>query len=302
MSTIAEEVSVTKGQELLTGQSKWGSYLGGEKALIIMHFLPFIAFFTEVSTAAWVLCAVSYIVRMFFVTAGYHRYFAHRAFETSRWFQFILALGAESTAQKGVLWWCGHHRLHHKNSDTPADPHSMKQHGFYESHIGWIFNQNHKRVPLEEIPDFAKYPEIRFISKYDWIAPWLLGFASVAIAGWSGLWIGFFLSTLLVFHSTCAINSLTHKWGRQRYKTTDESRNHWFLALLTMGEGWHNNHHYYQSSARMGFFWYEIDLTYYVLKLLSWVGVVRNLKQVPKTVKMNFKSGLKNVHDGALQL
>ncbi|HNL11872.1 MAG TPA: acyl-CoA desaturase [Turneriella sp.] len=269
----------------VTGRSKIGSWFSGDKMFIAMHFIPLAAIWTGVTWKAVWLGVALYWIRMSFVTAGYHRYFAHKSFETSRIFQFILAFGAETTGQKGVLWWSGHHRDHHKYSDTEKDVHSLKVHGFYTSHIGWIFDKNNKRVPLENIQDFAKYPEIRFISKHDWIAPWALGVASFLIAGWPGLWIGFFLSTLITYHSTFTINSLTHKWGKQRYATGEESRNHWLLALTTMGEGWHNNHHYYQASARMGFYWWEIDLTYYVLRFLSFFGIVWNLKGVPKAVR-----------------
>ncbi|AFM10857.1 acyl-CoA desaturase [Turneriella parva] len=269
----------------ITGRSKIGSWFSGDKMFIAMHFIPLAAIYTGVTWKAVVLCIVSYWVRMFFVTAAYHRYFAHRSFETSRIFQFILAFGAETTGQKGVLWWSGHHRGHHKHSDTDLDIHSMKKLGFYESHIGWIFKKENKRVPIEDIQDFAKYPEIRFISKHDWIAPWTLGVVSFLIAGWPGLWIGFFLSTLITYHSTFTINSLTHKWGSKRYETGDESRNHWLLAITTMGEGWHNNHHYYQASARMGFYWWEIDMTYYILRFLGLFGLVWNFKEVPKAIK-----------------
>ena len=268
-----------------TGRSKVGSWFSGDKMFILMHFIPLAAIYTGVTWNAVILGIALYWIRMFFVTAGYHRYFSHKSFETSRFFQFILAFGAQTTGQKGVLWWAGHHRDHHKYSDTEKDVHSLKVRGFYTSHIGWIFDKNNKRVPLENIQDFAKYPEIRFISKHDWIAPWTLGFASFLIAGWPGLWIGFFLSTLVTYHSTFTINSLTHKWGNQRYATGEESRNHWLLAITTMGEGWHNNHHYYQASARMGFYWWEIDLTYYVLRFLSLFGIVWNLKGVPKAVR-----------------
>lgn len=278
------KVQFTEGEKT-TGRSKLGSWFSGDKMFILMHFIPLAAIYTGVTLESVILCITLYWVRMFFVTAGYHRYFSHRSFQTSRVFQFILAFGAQTTGQKGVLWWAGHHRDHHKYSDTEKDVHSLKLRGFYTSHIGWIFDKANKRVPLENIPDFAKYPEIRFISKHDWIAPWTLGFASVLIAGWPGLWIGFFLSTLLTYHSTFSINSLTHKWGKQRYNTGEESRNHWFLALTTMGEGWHNNHHYYRNSAKMGFYWWEIDMTYYILRFLSLFGIVWNLRGVPKTVR-----------------
>lgn len=268
-----------------TGRSKFGSWFSGEKMFVLMHFIPLAAIYTGVTWKAAILCIAFYWMRMFFVTAGYHRYFAHRSFETSRVFQFILAFGAQTTGQKGVLWWSGHHRDHHKYSDTEKDLHSLKLLGFYQSHIGWIFKPENKRVPLENIQDFAKYPEIRFISKNDWIAPWTLGVISFLVGGWSGLWIGFFLSTILTYHSTFTINSLTHKWGKQRYATGEESKNHWLLALTTMGEGWHNNHHYYAASTRQGFYWWEIDITYYMLRGLQALGLIWDIREVPAHVR-----------------
>lgn len=270
----------------LNQASLWfNRWFGGEQMFILLHFIPLFALYTGVNAIDWLMCAILYLLRMFFITAGYHRYFAHRAFKLNRFWQFIFAFMAETSGQKGVLWWSGHHREHHRLSDTKADPHSLKQHGFWESHIGWIFNPKYKAVPIDKIKDFAKYPEIRFISKHDWIPPWTLGVVSWLIGGWSGLWIGFFLSTVITYHSTFTINSLTHKWGKKRYETGDDSKNHWLLALTTLGEGWHNNHHFYQHSARMGWFWYEIDITYMVLKVLSWLGIVKDLRPVPKQFK-----------------
>jgi stearoyl-CoA desaturase (delta-9 desaturase) len=234
--------------------------------------------------------------RIWFITAGYHRYFAHRAYRTSRAFQFILAFGATSSAQKGVLWWAGHHREHHRNSDTELDVHSPLR-GFWWSHVGWILCDKYKDAPLDRIRDFAKYPEIRFIDKYDWIAPWTLGIVAYLVAGWPGLFFGFFLSTVVCWHNTFMINSVAHVLGRRRYATEDTSRNNWLLGISTLGEGWHNNHHYFQSSARNGFFWWEIDVTYYGLKVLSWLGIVRDLKVPSATVLAGNR-----IKDGAFDL
>jgi stearoyl-CoA desaturase (Delta-9 desaturase) len=230
-----------------------------------------------VTPRAIVLCVVLYVVRMWFITAGYHRYFAHRAYRTNRVFQFILAFGGTSAAQKGPLWWAAHHRNHHRDSDTELDVHSPLR-GFWWSHVGWILCDKYNETKYDRIRDFAKYPELRFINKYDWIAPWMLGFAAFFIAGLPGLFTGFFLSTVLLWHNTFMINSVAHVLGRRRYATEDTSRNNVVLAMATMGEGWHNNHHYFQASARNGFFWWEIDVTYYVLKALSWFRIVRDLR------------------------
>jgi stearoyl-CoA desaturase (delta-9 desaturase) len=230
-----------------------------------------------------VLCFVLLFVRVWGVTAGYHRYFSHRTYKTSRAFQFLLAVLAQSSSQKGVLWWAAHHRVHHKLSDQPGDVHSPVQNGFIYSHVGWIFDDT-EETRWDKIRDFAKYPELRWLNKYWAVPPAALAIACFLLAGWPGLFIGFFLSTVLLWHNTFLINSLTHIWGKKRFETSDESRNNMLTALLTLGEGWHNNHHHYQSSCRNGFYWWEVDVTYYVLKMLSWVGLVWDIREVPAHV------------------
>jgi stearoyl-CoA desaturase (delta-9 desaturase) len=249
----------------------------------LSHLAIFGAIWSGVTWQAVVLCAVLFFVRVWGITAGYHRYFAHRTYKTSRAFQFVLALLAQSSSQKGVLWWAAHHRVHHKLSDQPGDVHSPIQNSFYYAHVGWLFADT-EETRWDKIRDFAKYPELRWLNKYWVVPPTVLAVSCFLIAGWPGLFIGFFLSTVLLWHNTFLINSLTHVWGKKRFDTTDESRNNMLTALLTLGEGWHNNHHYYQSSCRNGFYWWEIDVTYYVLKMLSWVGVVWDIRPVPEHV------------------
>ena len=251
----------------------------------LLHLLPLLAIFTGVSVRAVVLCVVLYYGRMFFITAGYHRYFGHRSYRLNRFWQFVMAFGGTTAAQKGPLWWAAHHRDHHRYSDSELDVHSPTQRGFFWSHVGWILCDKYAATEYDRIRDFAKYPELVFLNKKDWIGPWALGIASYLIAGWSGLLIGFFLSTVLLWHATFTVNSLAHVMGRRRYATEDTSRNSALIAVLTMGEGWHNNHHYYQSSARQGFFWWEWDPSYYILVMLSWLGLVKDLKKPPVRVK-----------------
>ncbi len=250
----------------------------------IVHVVPFFAWFTGVSTRAIVLGLALFWIRIFFVTAGYHRYFSHRSFKLARVPQFLLALATTTTAQKGPLWWAAHHRAHHRNSDTEDDVHSPQK-GFWWSHVGWILSNKYKDTDYAAIKDFSRFPELRFINRQNWIGPWALAIASFLLAGWDGLLIGFFASTVLLWHATFSINSLAHVMGRRRYATTDTSRNSVLLALLTWGEGWHNNHHYYQASARQGFFWWEVDPTYYLLKVGSWFGLVRDLKVPTAQIK-----------------
>ena len=244
----------------------------------VVHLLPLLAILTGVTWTAVVLCLVTYWGRMFFITAGYHRYFSHRSYRTSRAFQFVLGFGGSTAAQKGPLWWAGHHRIHHRYTDTIDDPHTPRK-GFWWSHVGWILSRDTKDQPASTMKDFARFPEIRFISKHDWIGPWSLAIACFLIGGLPGLLIGFFLSTVLLWHSTFMINSLAHVFGRRRFDTEDTSRNNAVLALLTMGEGWHNNHHRQAGVCRQGLAWYEVDVTWYILALLEKLHIVWGVRR-----------------------
>lgn len=231
------------------------------------------------------LCIALYVIRMFGITGGYHRYFAHRSYRTSRFFQFVLALIGCCALQKGPLWWAAHHRQHHQHSDQETDVHSPERRGFWWSHIGWFLGNRYDETELHLIKDLAGYRELRWLDANCLAPGLLLGIASYYIAGWPGLFCGFFISSVLLYHGTFAINSLCHIFGRARYDTGDASRNSFLLALITLGEGWHNNHHHYSTSTRMGFFWWEIDVTYYVLKALAVVGIVWELKDPPERVR-----------------
>jgi stearoyl-CoA desaturase (delta-9 desaturase) len=245
------------------------------------------AIWSGISWQATALCVVLYWLRMFAIGAGYHRYFSHRAYSTSRVFQFILAFLAQSSAQKSVLWWAAKHRHHHLHSDTEPDVHSPRHKGFVYSHVGWIFHRQHDATDLAKVSDFASYPELMWLHKFEVLPAVVIAGLCFLIAGWQGLVVGFLWSTVLLYHATFCINSLAHVHGRKRYVTGDDSRNNWLLALFTMGEGWHNNHHAYQSSAQQGFHWWEVDVTYYVLVALSWLGIVWDLKRPPKQVLRN---------------
>ncbi len=256
-------------------------------AFIVVHLAPLAAFWTGVTTTSVLLAITLYVVRMFGITAGYHRYFSHRSFKTSRAMQFLLGFLAMSSAQKSVLWWAALHRHHHRHSDTEDDVHSPLHRGFLYSHLLWIFDAKHDSTRVEEVPDLAKYPELRFLDRHQLIPAIVLAIACFLIDGWAGLVIGFFASTVVLYHGTFFINSLAHVHGSQRYVTGDTSRNNWWLALITLGEGWHNNHHAYQRSTRQGFRWYEVDITYYVLKTMSWFRLVWDLGEPPAEVVRN---------------
>ena len=225
-----------------------------------------------------------YYVRMFFVTAGYHRYFSHRTFKTSRPMQLLLAIGAMTSSQKGVMWWAGHHRIHHKHSDQPGDVHSALREGLFWSHVGWILSPRYAETDTARVNDLAKYPELVWLDRWWLVPPVALGVVLFVVGGPFALVWGFLVSTVLLWHGTFTINSLTHVFGSRRYKTTDNSRNNALLAAITLGEGWHNNHHYYQRSTRQGFFWWEIDPTYLVLRLMAGLGMVWDLHEPPEEV------------------
>jgi stearoyl-CoA desaturase (delta-9 desaturase) len=254
---------------------------------LLVHLGCLAAIWTGITWPAIALCVGLYWLRMFGVTAGYHRYFSHRSFATGRVFQFLLAFLAQSTAQRGVLWWAAKHRHHHRHSDTVRDVHSPRHDGFLYSHMGWIFARRHDAPDLAGVPDLTRYPELLWLQKFEILPAFVLAGVCFAVAGRSGLVVGFLWSTVLVYHATFCINSLAHVRGGRRYVTGDDSRNNVVLALLTMGEGWHNNHHAYPASARQGFKWWEVDPTYMILKMLAAAGIVRDLKAPPARVLRN---------------
>ncbi|MSP63582.1 MAG: acyl-CoA desaturase [Myxococcales bacterium] len=246
-----------------------------------IHWVCLAAIWTGISWRAGIIAIVLYFLRMFAITGGYHRYFSHRTYRTSRAFQFLLGLLGTTTVQKGPLWWASTHRKHHKYSDTPEDVHSPRHRGFWYSHVQWITTGDHVVTDMRSVRDFAHYPELVWLGKYHFVPPLVLAGLCGLAAGWSGVIVGFAWSTVIGWHATFTINSLAHVFGARRYETTDTSRNNWYLALLTMGEGWHNNHHHYMNSANQGFFWWEVDLTYYLLRGLAALGLVWDLRKPP---------------------
>jgi stearoyl-CoA desaturase (delta-9 desaturase) len=254
---------------------------------IAIHLVAFATPWLAPPTAGLIgLAAALYLARMFGITAGYHRYFAHRAYRTGRVFQFVLAFLGGTSAQKGALWWAAHHRDHHRESDGPGDIHSPVQRGFWWSHVGWFLSTRYNATRSERIRDLAPYPELRFLDRHHAIPPFLLGLGLFLAGGWPALLWGFFVSTTVLWHGTFLINSLAHVMGSRRYQTGDESRNNFLLALLTLGEGWHNNHHFYPTTANQGWFWWELDLSWLVLRGLRRVGAVRDLRSPPERIRL----------------
>jgi stearoyl-CoA desaturase (Delta-9 desaturase) len=265
---------------------------------VMLHLGCLGVLWTGVSTIAVAVALGLYALRMFAITAFYHRYFSHRSFSTSRVAQFAFALLGASAVQRGPIWWASHHRHHHRHSDRPADGHSRRQHGFLWSHVGWFLATGNFAAKPSLVPDLVRYPELRWLDRYDAAVPAALAVSLYALGAWiersapglgtSGMQLlvwGFCISTVAVYHVTFTINSLAHHYGSRRYATRDDSRNNPWLALLTLGEGWHNNHHHYPSAARQGFYWWEIDASYYALRLLAALGVVWDLRPVPVAIR-----------------
>ena len=261
-----------------------------------IHLACIGVYFVGISRFAVFTAIALYAIRMFALTGFYHRYFAHKAFHTSRAVQFAFALIGAACVQRGPLWWAAHHRNHHRFADTERDQHSPRR-GFLWSHMGWFLTRRAFRTDFSVIGDFARYPELRILDRFDIVVPILLAVALYSLGAWLGaahpdlgtsgpqllVW-GFFVSTVVLFHATVTINSLAHRFGRRRFATRDDSRNNWLLALLTFGEGWHNNHHFFPGAARQGFRWWELDVTWYGLRALAAVGLIRDLKPVPDWV------------------
>jgi stearoyl-CoA desaturase (delta-9 desaturase) len=307
---MSEQLALTLRRWFDTSAGQSGSDEARADRIDWLRAAPFIALHIGCLGVLWVgesrvaiaIAVGLYAVRMFALTGFYHRYFAHRTFRTSRVMQLVFAVIGASSVQRGPLWWAAHHRSHHRGADTPRDPHSPAVHGFLWSHMGWFLTPSGFRTDWKRIPDVARYPELRWLDRFDVLVPVLLAAGLYALGaglrvfapqlGTSGgqlvVW-GFCISTVVLFHATVTINSLAHRYGSRRFATPDDSRNNLWLALLTFGEGWHNNHHFFPASTRQGFRWWEVDLTYYGLRLLAATGLVRELRPVPARITARFK-------------
>jgi stearoyl-CoA desaturase (delta-9 desaturase) len=266
--------------------------------LIFLHLMCLGVIWVGWSWTALLVALLLYIVRMFAITGFYHRYFSHKAYNTNRFWQFVFAVVGNASVQRGPLWWASHHRHHHRYTDKEQDVHSPSRHGFWWSHIGWLTSMSNFQTKYRFVADWARFPELRWLNRFDTVIPILLALSLYAggeilarfapgleTNGMQLLIWGFFVSTVVLLHATVTINSFDHMYGSRRYNTPDTSRNNPLLALITLGEGWHNNHHHYAVSARQGFFWWEIDITYYILVFMSWLGIVRDLRPVPEHVR-----------------
>ena len=265
---------------------------------VLMHMACLSVIWVGFSWFACLFALGLYVLRMFAVTGFYHRYFSHKAFKTSRFMQFIFAVVGATAVQRGPLWWASHHRHHHANSDMPEDAHSPVQHGFFWSHLGWFLSHAHFPTKIERVKELAKFAELQFLDRFDIIVPTIFALSifglgvllenvapSLGTNGWQLLVWGFVISTVALYHGTFSVNSLAHVWGKRRYATRDQSRNNLFIAIITLGEGWHNNHHHFPGSASQGFYWWEIDLTYYGLKFMEKCGLIWDLRMVPANIR-----------------
>ncbi len=266
-------------------------------SLIFMHAGCLAVFLVGWSWTAVLTAFVFYVLRAFGLTAFYHRYFSHRSFKTSRWFQFIGATLGCLALQKGPLWWAAHHRQHHKSSDHEGDVHSPHVDGVLWAHMGWFLTPKNNVLRADLVRDWLKFPELKWLDRLSPLVAVVFGVLlygtgeilrvmapGLGTNGWQMfVWV-FFVSTVALYHATYCVNSLAHLRGSRRYETADSSRNNLFVAIITLGEGWHNNHHHYPSSARQGFFWWEIDPTYYALFALSKLGIVWGIRPVPQHV------------------
>lgn len=264
---------------------------------LAMHLCCLFALSVGVSPLAIGVAVGAYLVRMFAITGFYHRYFSHRTFKTSRFWQFVFAFIGACSVQRGPIWWAAHHRFHHRHSDTAKDPHSPHMFSFFWSHTAWFMSHRHFSTRSGLVKDWTEYPELRILDRFDILAPTLYALALFGIGewlaayhpswgtdGWQLLIWGFCISTVVLYHATFSINSLAHRWGTRRFDTKDHSRNNGFLALITLGEGWHNNHHRYPGSVDQGFYWWEVDITSMILKGMSRLGMVWDLKPVPEKI------------------
>lgn len=263
---------------------------------ILLHLSCLAVFWVGVSWFAVIFMLLFYVIRMFAITAFFHRYLSHKTFQTSRFVQFLFSLIGTMSAQRGPLWWAAHHRYHHRHTDTEQDPHSSTR-GFWYSHVGWFLNDYNFATRKEVIKDWLKYPELVWLDRFSLIVVLLTAGSIYALGEWlaisapqlgtSGLQLlvwGFVISTVLLIHATLCINSLAHHYGSRDFDTNDHSCNNLFLSIITLGEGWHNNHHFYAGSTRQGFYWWQIDVTFYLLKVMSWFGLVWGLKPIPQRV------------------
>ena len=248
-------------------------------AMVAVHGGALLAFMPAArpSSGVLALALATYVVRMFCITAGFHRYFSHHAFQTSRALQFALAFVGGMGVMRSALWWSAHHRQHHRYSDAPGDPHSPRD-GFWWSHLFWFMARGNQATQKQLVKDWTKYPELVWLDEHEWVPVLVLVAVCFGLGGFSGWVWGANVSTLLLCHSTFALNSVTHTIGSRKYDVPDLSTNFLPVALLAFGEGWHNNHHRYPERAKLGE-GPQLDIAWLGIWLLERVRLVRGVKR-----------------------
>jgi len=279
MQTTLEGTDVTIDTETLTPKLKfkWEIILG----IAFIHLGILFAPFAFTWKAFWTFLVLQWITGGLGVTLGFHRVLTHRSCRLPKWLEYALTICGSLALQGGTIKWVATHRIHHAFSDRPQDPHSPKR-GFWWAHMLWLFAYDelldHPAKYWRYASDLAKDPAHRLIHRTHVLQQGLLGLLLFAWGGWPCVVWGVFVRTVFVYHGTWLVNSAAHLWGYQSYQTNEGSRNNWFVALLTYGEGWHNNHHAYPSSAAHGLRWWEVDLTYLTICFLSWFGLAKNIR------------------------
>jgi len=250
--------------------------------LVIAHVAAIAAFFFW-SWPAIITAVVFYAIAGLGVGMGYHRLLTHRSYKVSKFVEYFLVTCATMSLEGGPIQWVVTHRIHHANSDREGDPHTPRDGGWW-AHIGWILwgtVQNHTETTIARYaPDLMNDRYYRWLSRAYYVPLLVVGTMLFAFGGWSVLLWGVFLRLTLALHATWLVNSATHLWGRTRFETGDDSRNSWWVALLTFGEGWHNNHHAHPTSARHGLRWYEFDLNWLGIWVLQFLGLAHGVKRV----------------------
>jgi fatty-acid desaturase len=254
--------------------------------LVWFHVQAIAAFFSFTWTNLIVAAVLYWVAVGLGISMGYHRLHTHRGFKTTRLFEYFLAVCGTLTLEGGPIFWVAVHRLHHQHSDEPLDPHSPRVSGFW-AHLGWVLfgeaHHNDTALMSRYAPDLGRDAFYRWLTTYHWVPLTVLGFALLAIGGWPLVNWAIFLRVVVGLHATWLVNSATHLWGRRRFTTGDDSKNSWWVALLTFGEGWHNNHHAHPTSARHGLAWYEFDPTWVELRFLRAIGLVWDVRAAKAT-------------------
>ena len=250
-------------------------------AMTAFHVGAVAAFFYVDLGAVLVAVVLWAVAGMLGIGMGYHRLLTHRGYQTSRWVEYFLTLCGTLALEGGPIFWTAVHRIHHQKSDHEGDPHTPRE-GTLWAHMGWIFLgeglHQDAAVLNHYVPDLASDPFHMWLSRWHWLSNVVVGLALLAWGGVAYVLWGIFFRTTWGLHSTWLVNSATHLWGSRRFKTRDDSTNNWWVALLTFGEGWHNNHHAHPTSARHGLAWYELDLNWIGIKTLEALGLAWDLK------------------------